>query len=105
MKKTFLILVTLGVLTLCVFFLIFPPYPNLWDRVTLGMKRSEIEQIAQEEGGIPLGKDGKMGTWELKRGMGRFVIQVTFFNEKAEHLHCQYQSNVAPIFRARNKQL
>lgn len=104
MKKTILILVAFGALALCVFFLLFPPYPNLWDRVTFGMERAEIEKLAKQADGIQLAKDGKMGTWELKRGLGRFVIQITFLDEKAEHLHCEYQSDVAPIFRARNKQ-
>lgn len=103
MKKTVLILVTLGGLALCAVFFLFPPYPNMWDRVTLGMERAEIEKLAQEAGGVHLAEDGKMETWEVKRGLGRFVIQVTFVDEKAQHLHCQYQSDVAPIFRTRNK--
>jgi len=105
MKKAVLILVALGILVSCAFFLLCPPYPQLWNQISFGMERAEIERMAKQAGGERTPMDRGMEAWEVKRGLGRFSIQVTFSEEKAALLHCQYRSDVVSFFdRARNKQ-
>lgn len=105
MKRGILILAVSLIVAVSSFLLLCPPYPQLWKQIAIGMCHSDIERIAVQNGGDRVAVNGNMTSWEVKRGLGRFSIQITFFEEKAALLHCQYRSDVSTFLdRARNKQ-